>query len=653
MVDTLQLIKTVVADGNSATMDTGTLTGDLDVLRVVVQIEGGGSGGCRMKFNSDGGNNYRRLFSENGGAKDGHNDGASGNIANMVGRTGRRSYSINTIYNISGKESSGYGNCITDGGNTGSANAPTRMEYAFKWANTAQITSIQIVSDSTNWASGSTLNVYAYSRADEEISDEKTTLADGTREATATKTAPTSGVLPTGTTTNDWTLVDATISSSNLNFNAGQQSTAVNGLYDLGSALSDEKWVVRFKYVISDFVEGNASNINAFVGLFSTTGNFNTTQDSINLAFTNWASNYYFWAEAEADGGIDESANSGHRLSTTPSETTYYVEIARTGTTTGKITLFSDSTYETELSSQTSFSTTLSSSITGLRYIGIKNRSNVPNLGAARWEGTISDIEVYDGVDAVVSTVSTAPPVGTRYEETNTRKIYRWADVGTKATANASNMEDSGSWSGDGSLEVDNGVIEVRLGGSNAGRAKRNYGTSNIDASKWVMRFKWKQNGDQVRTDHDMRCIIGLSSNDGSFGGNSPTYGTTSQDCVGMYMDVGHVHLNSTNGASVPSTIDSTLALMDYSLAPFTKYCEIIRDGDSFTLNIFDNSTFLGTKVSSTKTITGITGLAYIGGQAGWHGGAGGINADISEIEFYNGITVVQSDKQWKERGSA
>ena len=178
MVDTLQLIKTVVADGSSATMDTGTLTGDLDVLRVVVEIEGGGSGGCRMRFNSDTGSNYRRLFSENGGSKDGHGDGANDNIANMVGRTGRRSYSINTIYNISGKETSGYGHCITDGGNTGSANAPTRMEYAFKWANTAQITSIQIISDSTSWASGSTLNVYAYSRADEEISDEKTTISD-------------------------------------------------------------------------------------------------------------------------------------------------------------------------------------------------------------------------------------------------------------------------------------------------------------------------------------------------------------------------------------------------------------------------------------------------------------------------------------------
>ena len=100
MADTLNLIKTVTADGSSATMDTGTLTGDLDVLRVVVEIEGGGSGGCRMRFNSDTGNNYRRLFSENGGAKDGHNDGASNGITNMVGRVGRRSYSINTIYTL-------------------------------------------------------------------------------------------------------------------------------------------------------------------------------------------------------------------------------------------------------------------------------------------------------------------------------------------------------------------------------------------------------------------------------------------------------------------------------------------------------------------------------------------------------------------------
>ena len=153
-------------------------------------------------------------------------------------------------------------------------------------------------------------------------------------------------------------------------------------------------------------------------------------------------------------------------------------------------------------------------------------------------------------------------------------------------------MEDSGSWSGDGSLSVTSGEIQVRLGGSNAGRAKRDYGTSNIDGSKWLMRFKWEQNGTQtLSSPNDMRCIIGLSSSDGSFGGNSPTYGTTTQDCVGMYMDVGHVHLVGMNNTASPSTQATADSLLDYDNtgSAFTKYVEIIRNGDSFTLNIYPN----------------------------------------------------------------
>jgi hypothetical protein len=184
MANTLQLIKTVTADGNSATMDSGTLTGDLDVLRVVIEIVGGGSGGCRMRFNGNTGNNYRRLFSENGGSKDGHNDGAGNGVTNMVGRVGRHCYSTTTIYNYDGKESHGHGHCVTDGANTGSANAPTRMEYAFKWAETDQINRIAIESYSSNWTSGSTMNIYAFSRTDADISNEKDALTNveaGTR----------------------------------------------------------------------------------------------------------------------------------------------------------------------------------------------------------------------------------------------------------------------------------------------------------------------------------------------------------------------------------------------------------------------------------------------------------------------------------------
>ena len=216
----------------------------------------------------------------------------------------------------------------------------------------------------------------------------------------------------------------------------------------------------------------------------------------------------------------------------------------------------------------------------------------------------------------------------------------------TTASPDATNMEDSGSWSGDGSLSVANGQIQVRLGGSNAGRAKRDYGTANIDTSKWVMRFKWVQNGTQtLSSPNDMRCIIGLSSSDGSFGGNAPTYGTTTQDMVGMYLDVGHVHLVGIDNTASPSGQPTADSLLNFDTAGggsgFTRYVEIKRNGDSFTLNIFTSSSFTGTPISSTKTISNIGSLRYVGASAGWYGGGGGINADISEIAFYNGVSSV------------
>ena len=52
------------------------------------------------------------------------------------------------------------GLAVTDGGSTGTGNAVTRMEYAFKWANTTQITSVQLYNTGGNWTSGSKMLVY-------------------------------------------------------------------------------------------------------------------------------------------------------------------------------------------------------------------------------------------------------------------------------------------------------------------------------------------------------------------------------------------------------------------------------------------------------------------------------------------------------------
>jgi len=204
-------------------------------------------------------------------------------------------------------------------------------------------------------------------------------------------------------------------------------------------------------------------------------------------------------------------------------------------------------------------------------------------------------------------------------------------------TATLTNAEDSGSWTGSGSLSITSGELQVRLGGSNAGVAQRDI--TSVNSSSWVMRWKWEQTGTQTNASpNDMRCMIGLASNAGSFGGNSPTYGSTSGDHIGMYMDVGHIHFVAFNGTT-PSAQSTSSSMINFTGAPFTKYCEIIRDGSSFTLNIFDSSTFTGTKLTRSLTYTGMTSLRYIGGQAGWYGGGGGIQANMSEITFYDGIT--------------
>ena len=75
---------------------------------------------------------------------------------------------------------------------------------------------------------------------------------------------------------------------------------------------------------------------------------------------------------------------------------------------------------------QTTFYGSISSSITGLRYIGIKNRSNVPTLGSAVFNGTVSDIEVYDGITAITTDNAVTVPNGSVAEETDTGKHQIW-----------------------------------------------------------------------------------------------------------------------------------------------------------------------------------------------------------------------------------
>ena len=344
------------------------------------------------------------------------------------------------------------------------------------------------------------------------------------------KTYPSSGVLPTGSTTTDWTLADATISSSNINFNSGQQSTDNRAMYDLGANVSDTKWTLRFKYDISDWASGSNSNIGGFTGIFSSSGNNGATQDGIYLGFYTDSSRNYFVAGAINNGSFEGyTTNSAYYLDTTPSETTYYVEIKRTGASSGEITLYSDSTYETKIgTTHTNFLNGISSSISGLRYVGIKNRYDVPTLGTARWAGTISDIEIYDDTTLVgcKNNASSTSPLEA-LDGVRTNSIFLETDAtATTLSDLASSMilyynfdetsgvtlnDQVGSVDGelkDGSLVNVDGVVDKawRFDDTKV-QIDQSLGTvSNISLSIWVKKFD------------DDRCSIAIDSNTSNFG---------------------------------------------------------------------------------------------------------------------------------------
>ena len=471
--------------------------------------------------------------------------------------------------------------------------------------------------------------------------DEKTTLADATVTTDATPTYPTSGVLPTGSTTTDWTLTDTTISNSALNFNSAQASTQNDGVYDLGSALSNTKWVIRFKYTIANLTNGNQSNVNAFLGLFSGTGSYATNQNYMGLSYYTTSNTNYFWATASpsSNSTIWESSSTGRIYDGSVSATTYYVEIKRTSASTGEISIGTNSDFVTGRTTQTTFYGSISSSITGLRYIGIKNRSTVPTLGSAVFNGTISDIEVYDGITAVSTTSSAAPPVNTRYEEVDTRKIYRWADT-TPVSWSATNQ----TWTQSGSsIALSGSTFTSTNASDNANPSDRVVSNEQTALStNWICDFEYQTSSSNM----NMFPLI---------------IGNTNAKVTASNFDRVHIEGagNASNFLRLKGMVGGSALNGDNSITGVSGtqyYGRIVKNALVVTLKIYGSSSDRenGTnQVSNTSTITFSSTPAdfkfyQVSGRG--DGGGGQMSWVTKNVEIYDGVT---SPKSWKERGSA
>ena len=165
-----------------------------NLMILLHKINTGGGVNPTVTFNSDGGSNYARRYSANGG-----NDTTNVNQTKLectyTGAT-PTSYVVTPIINKSGKEKLlNFYDC--EEGTAGAGNAPNRMEVVAKWANTsAQITSVSFGNDdSGDYAVGSEVVVLGCDN------DEADTGTNFWQELANVELSATANVIDSGTIT--------------------------------------------------------------------------------------------------------------------------------------------------------------------------------------------------------------------------------------------------------------------------------------------------------------------------------------------------------------------------------------------------------------------------------------------------------------------
>ena len=220
--------------------------------------------------------------------------------------------------------------------------------------------------------------------------------------------------------------------------------------YDIGSTQGNA-WTLRMKVRYTTIVSGDAE---VLVGLSDTnqTAGGDTNQDYIGvrlLPANISGGNGLFRTRSGANIPPRQGSDNGTPYIAQNVDTDYYLEIQRTSSTTYNVRWTTSSNF----TGGTSYSnTSLSASITDLRYIKIMNNEN-STAATPRLIGYITELKFWNSSDPSGTPTKsfdftstdekvaiTNVPVGTRYEETDTRKIFyragapwvvEWVEKGT------------------------------------------------------------------------------------------------------------------------------------------------------------------------------------------------------------------------------
>jgi len=124
----------------------------------IYKTVGSGSGSLLVRMNSDAGNNYVREYEENGGTSAGYADldEAFATYPNSYGAELINGFMINS----SAKEKISVCDNMTEGGTQ--SDYAHRSDFAWKWADNAQVTQINVLTNSGTLGAGSWVKVWGH-----------------------------------------------------------------------------------------------------------------------------------------------------------------------------------------------------------------------------------------------------------------------------------------------------------------------------------------------------------------------------------------------------------------------------------------------------------------------------------------------------------
>ena len=199
----------------------------------------------------------------------------------------------------------------------------------------------------------------------------------------------------------NWTVGTTTmgISGNALNYdNDHTLSTNTNAIsYRAITAVNDSKWTMTFTLTIEDYnAGGNDGQNTMYVGLASVVTSPTANTDFLGLAIS--GNNNPKFVVIQRDGGqvADAPTPTGQQFSRTPTEETLYVKMVRDGSNF-TVSLYSDSTFETLLESQTQ---TISGTISDLDNINMITMHGGTS-GTPSNDGKIEDVKIYNGVSSI------------------------------------------------------------------------------------------------------------------------------------------------------------------------------------------------------------------------------------------------------------